>query len=1103
LQLVETQHYLVIILLCLKQWKANAAHGIFTKGRLTFTVSSPHERGYCNILIATHSHFICLNPHRTEPFCSRLPSPCRQTQPTQHPSHAQQIRALLLTTVHSFEVAFAVAYSQFHLELTSTRFDRRCSIYDTAPAVSTHSRSATLHINTDTPFIKSACLPSRSFIGLPVHLPSSPIMDAAQGKRKRDEPADRRNTSTLDAPKKSMTATTQGCHFTGEHVAKSLPSPEPKAGDVAVVDKVPLAFATEFVDQAALEQLLSPDSLNAVGASTSPDAAIEEFADLFEVPLDSPHDSTFALFNDKAGDDTLESIENYMHTEETSSMISHPVQATQNTHDNLFAANPNDIPSFDDWAEEVQKRHDHRLQIQRPGNSHLTPQNPEAQLSLQQHSQTTQQSPQHVPLSPEQMSAAFDHWLRKEFREAHGGRSSEDIQELYTWGHLALMPEFSRKYGRIPNCSELQDFFTQQKVAHGILVEDKDREQNSLSLQQQTHTPAQSHQIPFSGQQKLVPAQDSLQQISRPEQQQQIPSQASQHRPMPHQSRLGQQHQIALPQFSSESDENFTDFINNMTLDQLKQHGALIQARMHPNDRYTAQRVAQIAELCVRRKREEQLSYEYTPQQVQQNINHMRIQQVQGNMSPRLTAELVQALNVRKLQETRMRQSIDKSSPEKSKENMPQLHTMHTHGNWYSGVTEPFAHPQAKVTMGSPEQQKNESFNINICTLQEAHHRMAQLKTAIENGNKSPFVAQQLAFLQQRFMPQSTPTQKRDPVNDAQLSPHQLQKRIADIKQAHAQGLQHPGTANELAILQKKLWDFLQQIPGNHLTLQRLQLKINLLQDFQARNPQRQDVTQMLNQHVHREAQLCAHIEMQKEKRSRKATNVHHSAQQHPIPPQQVQQMQPTRPQPTQAPALSMNIGHDQQMSVAQAQVGRKRKQPDTSDSFDQRLMTQNNRLKRAKPSPPHKSAPPISMPQQNVVSPSQFPFVGASASFPPIGQQLGSPFNESSFGEPFKNHTPLCTTLTPTSNLLPTSPPTDNLFPPLSPVGNQLQQQSQQQIKPTGELFDPFFSESEVLPGGMGTGNYGLPMGQVYGIVVQGDTSRLDWSEAATNFLN
>ena len=79
---------------------------------------------------------------------------------------------------------------------------------------------------------------------------------------------------------------------------------------------------------------------------------------------------------------------------------------------------------------------------------------------------------------------------------------------------------------------------------------------------------------------------------------------------------------------------------------------------------------------------------------------------------------------------------------------------------------------------------------------------------------------------------------------------------------------------------------------GNELTLKNLQLKIDLLRDFQARNPQRQDVGQTLTQHLYYEKQLRAHIEAQKEEKARKPTSNLHSGQQHPMPRQQMHQTQ-------------------------------------------------------------------------------------------------------------------------------------------------------------------------------------------------------------------
>jgi len=349
-----------------------------------------------------------------------------------------------------------------------------------------------------------------------------------------------------------------------------------------------------------------------------------------------------------------------------------------------------------------------------------------------------------------------------------------------------------------------------------MLLEDNNREKYKLLQWQQKPTPAQRHQIHFSGHQQLISAQGPPQQTSHQGQQQNVVSQASQYQPLPQQSRQGQQQQMAEPQFSSQSDPEFTDSINNMTLDQLRQQETIMQARMHPDDWNAGQKLAQIAELCMQRNQEEQLSHEYTPQQVQQNINQMRTQQIQGNMSPRLAAALIQALNIRKLQEARMQQSLHRLSSEKTKEDIEELQNMHTQGNWHPVTTQPLAFSQEKVGTESLQQQQNGIFDVNTCTPQEAHHRMAQLKTAVDNGNKTPSIARQLAFLQQKFTQQSPLTQQKDPVNNIQLSPHLLQRQIAEIKHIQAQGLQHPGTAQELSILQKSLWDFLQQIQGTN-----------------------------------------------------------------------------------------------------------------------------------------------------------------------------------------------------------------------------------------------------------------------------------------------
>jgi hypothetical protein len=508
------------------------------------------------------------------------------------------------------------------------------------------------------------------------------------------------------------------------------------------------------------------------------------------------------------------------------------------------------------------------------------------------------------------MSRDFDHWLEERFRNANGGRLAGGIQELYNWGHIALVPEFTSKYGRQPNSSELQEFFIQRKVAHGMWLEDKNREQYNLSQQRQTSTLTQRYQTPSIGHQQLISAQGGPpQRTSRQGQQQQIIFQASQYQPLTQQSRQAQQQQMTVPQFSSQSDPNFTDSIKNMTLDQLKQQGTIMQARMYPDDRDATQKVAQISEFCMQRNQEEQLSHEYTPQQVQQNIYQMRTQQIQGNMSPTLTAALVQALNVRKLQQARMQHSFHKLSREKTKENIHELQNMHTQSNRNPVTTQSLPFSQAKVSAESSQQQQNGIFDVSTCTPQEAHHGMAQLKTAIEKENKTQLIAQKLAFLQQKFTQQSTTTQQRDPVNNTQLSSDQLQRRIAEIKHAQAQGLQHPGTVHELAILQKKLWDFLQQIPGNELTLQHLQLKIDLLRDFQARNPQRQDIGQTLTEHLHHEKQLRARIQALKEENSRETTRNVHSAQQHPMPPQQMHQTQQSQPiRPPQGSAASFPV---------------------------------------------------------------------------------------------------------------------------------------------------------------------------------------------------
>jgi hypothetical protein len=171
----------------------------------------------------------------------------------------------------------------------------------------------------------------------------------ARDKRKRDEPADWRNASGIEAPKKLRTTAIHEGDLIGEDTTGSFLPLERIAGGAVGVDRTPLPFTARSAVQISSGPLQSPESQRATVNTTSSVITDGYIANAFQGLLDSTYESIFSLFDDNAGDNTLEILGKYMPTDDTSATVFKLAHTAPNAHDNLLVADENVTTSLDRW----------------------------------------------------------------------------------------------------------------------------------------------------------------------------------------------------------------------------------------------------------------------------------------------------------------------------------------------------------------------------------------------------------------------------------------------------------------------------------------------------------------------------------------------------------------------------------------------------------------------------------------------------------------------------------------------------------------------------------------------------------------------------------